>query len=256
MFGAASPTGSRQVARAAFRSFLPNVPTMPLRAGDAIRYVAAPRTRSRGLTARSTGWAAPDLRCCDELIERADGLMTVQDMGRPGHLSQGLPRGGAMDRLALIEAAALLGLAAPQAAVREMAGAGGVFAVSAPTRVALTGAPMRATLDGAPAGWHRTHLLVPGRRLVIGGADAGVYGYLTPAGSMKAQPWLDSRSAHLTIGIGGPDRRRQAALGRGPVAGSASARHRGRGPLCRRHLAAMRGAADRAVRPGQPLGLC
>jgi len=135
------------------------------------------------------------------MIERADGLMTVQDMGRPGHLSQGLPRGGAMDRLALIEAAALLGLAAPQAAV-EMAGAGGVFAVSAPTRVALTGAPMRATLDGAPAGWHRTHLLVPGRRLVIGGADAGVYGYLTPAGSIESQPWLDSRSAHLTIGIG------------------------------------------------------
>jgi len=43
MFGAASPTGWRQVARAAFRSFLPErAEPMPLRAGDAIRYVAAP----------------------------------------------------------------------------------------------------------------------------------------------------------------------------------------------------------------------
>ena len=32
-------------------------------------------------------------------IRRADGVLTVQDMGRPGHLAQGLSRGGAMDRL-------------------------------------------------------------------------------------------------------------------------------------------------------------
>lgn len=134
-------------------------------------------------------------------IRRADGLMTVQDMGRPGHLAQGLPRGGAMDRLALIEAAALLGAAAPLAAV-EMAGAGGLFGVTSPTRVALTGAPMAATLDDAPVGWNRSHLLVPGQVLRIGGAEAGTYGYLTPAGGIAGPEWLDSRATHLTIGIG------------------------------------------------------
>lgn len=134
-------------------------------------------------------------------IERADGLLTIQDLGRPGYLAQGLSRGGAMDRRALFEAAALLGHDSPLAAI-EMAAAGGVFTVSRPTRVALTGAPMMATLDDSPLRWHATHLLQPGQKLRIGGAQAGVYGYLTPAGGITCAPWLNSRAAHLTCGIG------------------------------------------------------
>ncbi|MCF3973368.1 biotin-dependent carboxyltransferase family protein [Paracoccus salsus] len=134
-------------------------------------------------------------------IIRADGILTVQDMGRPGHLAQGLSRGGAMDRQALIEAAALLGSVRPLAAI-EMAGAGGAFGVSEPTRVALTGAPMVATLDDAPLRWHASHRLQPGQTLRIGGAQAGVHGYLTPAGGIATPEWLGSRAAHLTIGIG------------------------------------------------------
>lgn len=134
-------------------------------------------------------------------IIRADGILTVQDMGRPGHLAQGLSRGGAMDRRALLEAAALLGARAPLAAI-EMAGAGGRFSVDAPTRIALTGAPMSATLDGEALRWNATHLVQPGQLLQIGGARAGVYGYLTPAGGIATEPWLESRATHLSIGIG------------------------------------------------------
>lgn len=134
-------------------------------------------------------------------IVRSAGLLSVQDMGRPGHLAQGLSRGGAMDRLALIEAAALLGAPAPLAGI-EMAGAGGDFTVTAPMRVALTGAPMAATLDGAALRWQASHLIAPGQTLRIGGAQAGVYGYLTPAGGLTTPEWLGSRAAHLTIGIG------------------------------------------------------
>ena len=74
-------------------------------------------------------------------IRRADGVLTVQDMGRPGHLAQGLSRGGAMDRLALIEAAALLGAASMAiyvchtifaAALREGAPPGGSGSREAP----------------------------------------------------------------------------------------------------------------------------
>ena len=136
-------------------------------------------------------------------VKRADGILTVQDMGRPGHLAQGLSRGGAMDRRALLEAAALLGARAPLAAI-EMAGAGGQFSVDAPTRIALTGAPMSATLDGEALRWNATHLLQPGQLLQIGGARSGVYGYLTAAGGITSEPWLDSRATHLSIGIGTP----------------------------------------------------
>lgn len=134
-------------------------------------------------------------------ITRADGILTVQDMGRPGHLAEGLSRGGAMDRRALLEAAALLGAKSPLAAI-EMAAAGGAFSVTTPTRIALTGAPMTATLDGEALRWNATHLIGTGQVLRIAGLRAGTYGYLTPAGGIATTAWLDSRAAHLTIGIG------------------------------------------------------
>lgn len=135
-------------------------------------------------------------------IRRAGPGLSLQDLGRPGHLGSGLSRSGAADRLALLEAAAILGLAQLVPAI-EMAGMGGEFAANAPMRVALTGAPMQASLDGQGLRWHAAHLLRPGQVLRIGGARAGVYGYLTPAGGIAAPEWLGSRSAHLTAGIGG-----------------------------------------------------
>lgn len=136
-------------------------------------------------------------------LDRADGILTVQDMGRNGFLGQGLSRGGAMDRLAVIEAAALLDQPTPVAGI-EMAGAGGLFSVTQPMRVALTGAPMLATLDDAPLRWQACHLIQPGQKLRIGAVQSGVYGYLTPAGGIDTPPVLGSRAAHLAIGLGAP----------------------------------------------------
>ncbi|MDB6177176.1 carboxyltransferase domain-containing protein [Paracoccus sp. Z330] len=56
MFGGASATGWRQIARSAFRTFLPDrSPPMPLRPGDAIRYVAAPESEIDMLARNSDG---------------------------------------------------------------------------------------------------------------------------------------------------------------------------------------------------------
>ncbi|WP_306006827.1 biotin-dependent carboxyltransferase family protein [Aquicoccus porphyridii] len=134
-------------------------------------------------------------------IHSAGPMVTVQDMGRSGTLSLGLSRGGAVDRLALIEAAALLGLSAPVAAI-EMAGMGGVFSTDTPTRIALTGAPMRATLDGAPLDWHGSHLLPAGARLEIGPVTRGAYGYVCFVGGIETHPVLGSRATHVNAGLG------------------------------------------------------
>lgn len=136
----------------------------------------------------------------EAVFHRAGPGLTVQDLGRPGHIARGLSRGGAADRLALFEAAALMGLDEPTAAI-EMAGAGGEIEVTRATRIALTGAPMRTTLDGRALAWHASHALEPGQRLSIGGAEAGAYAYLTFAGGIETDPWLGSRSAHLAAGI-------------------------------------------------------
>nr|WP_319513288.1 biotin-dependent carboxyltransferase family protein [uncultured Cohaesibacter sp.] len=134
-------------------------------------------------------------------ILKANGLMTIQDMGRPGYLAQGLSRGGAMDRLALVEAAALLGASRILPAI-EMACAGGTFSVSETTRIALTGAPMKATLDGIAVDWNCSLQIEPKQILHIGGATEGLYSYLTPAGGLMSPQWLESYSTHLTIGVG------------------------------------------------------
>ncbi|WP_170371800.1 biotin-dependent carboxyltransferase family protein [Ruegeria arenilitoris] len=134
-------------------------------------------------------------------ILRAGPGLTVQDLGRPGYLDMGLSRGGAVDRLALAEGAALLGQADSLAAV-EMAGMGGEFQTDQDLRIALTGARMRAQIDGATAVWNASHLLPAGARLSIGPAVAGSYGYLSIGGGMLGDPVLGACSAHLTAGIG------------------------------------------------------
>ncbi len=135
------------------------------------------------------------------VVHRAGPGVTVQDMGRPGYLGVGLSRGGAVDRLALAEGAALLGQDMA-CAVLEMVGMGGQFEASADIRFALTGAPMRATIDGAPIAWNASHRLPAGARLSVGGVETGSFGYLHLGGGIDGPKWLGARSAHLAAGIG------------------------------------------------------
>ena len=128
--------------------------------------------------------------------------VAVQDLGRAGLTGLGISRGGAMDRLALLEATALLGAPHGQAAL-EMAGMGGCFEVTEPTRIALTGATMAAKIDGAPIGWNQSHRLLPGHVLDIGAATAGIYGDLSFAGGIDSPIYLYSRATHLTAAVGG-----------------------------------------------------
>ena len=77
------------------------------------------------------------------IVHQAGPTLSVQDLGRPGYMAFGLSQGGAADRLALAEGAALLGQD-PEFAALEMAGIGGNFEASQDIRIALTGAPMTA----------------------------------------------------------------------------------------------------------------
>lgn len=126
--------------------------------------------------------------------------VTVQDMGRPGYLAQGLSRGGAMDRNAIIEGAVLLGQDTRLAAL-EIAGSYVSVQATVPLRVAFTGAPMRALCDGAPLGWNASHAVPDGARLDLSGSQGG-YSYLHVGGGIDAPHVLGARSAHLAAGIG------------------------------------------------------
>ncbi|MDC0738905.1 biotin-dependent carboxyltransferase family protein [Cognatishimia sp. SS12] len=134
-------------------------------------------------------------------IHSAGPAMSVQDLGRSGLLDAGISRGGAADRLAIFEGAALL-RQSPELPVIEMMGMGGAFSVNTDCRIALTGAPMRAVADGQELTWNASHLLSAGTRLSIGGCRMGSYGYLHLGGGVDGPRALGSAATHLSAGIG------------------------------------------------------
>lgn len=134
------------------------------------------------------------------ILHRVGPGVTLQDAGRPGYLAQGLSRGGAADRLALAEGAALLGQPETLAGL-EIAASFLTVEASAPLRIALTGMPMRALADGVPLIWQASHLLPAGARLELSGS-AGGYSYLNVGGGIAAPHRLGAASAHLAAGLG------------------------------------------------------
>ncbi len=133
-------------------------------------------------------------------ILQAGPNTTLQDLGRAGFLKYGLSRGGAMDRLSLLEAAALLGAGLDMAAIETPTGLRASVGVA--QRVALTGAPMRAEIDGRAIGWNATHLLMPGEVLTVRPSGQGVYGYIAFGGGFDVPRQMGSVAAHLGARLG------------------------------------------------------
>jgi biotin-dependent carboxylase-like uncharacterized protein len=135
------------------------------------------------------------------LVQRIGPVASVQDLGRPGLLGQGVSQGGAVDVRAMAEGAALLGQSSELAAL-EMGGIGGEFLATGPVRFALSGAPMTASIDGSPVVWNASHQLEKGQVLSLGAVRKGVYAYLHLGGGVASPKILGARAAHLAAGIG------------------------------------------------------
>ena len=125
----------------------------------------------------------------------------VQDLGRPGFIAAGLTQGGAIDRTAVYEGAALLGQD-PHLAVLEIASIGGSFMANTPTRIALTGADMMAEIDGAKIAWNASHLLEPGQTLTLKACRNGSFGYVHVGGGFNLPVQMGGRGAHASAGLG------------------------------------------------------
>lgn len=131
------------------------------------------------------------------------GLMTtVQDGGRPGYRSRGVPVCGAMDGDALRLCNLLLGNPAGTEAL-ECTLAGPHLRFDAPARFVLCGADMPATLNGEPAHRNRVYAVSPGDELRLGAAVTGCRTTLGFAGGMQIPKVMGSRSTYLTGKFGG-----------------------------------------------------
>ncbi len=129
-------------------------------------------------------------------------LNSVQDRGRTGFRSLGIARGGAMDRVAVAAANALLGNDEAAACIEFQ-----LFPVTirfhAPMIFALTGADASARLDGRDVLPWWTFSAKGGQELVLSTPKVGLRAYLGVAGGIDVPLVLGSRSTQLRENFGG-----------------------------------------------------
>lgn len=131
---------------------------------------------------------------------------TVQDLGRPSHQHQGIPGGGAMDRMAMRVGNLLVGNRG-DAATLEATLIGPTLTFARESLVALTGADLEAAVGATSIPpWHP--VLVPeGATLRFGRALRGCRTYIAIAGGFDVPLVFGSRSTYLRADFGGVEGR-------------------------------------------------
>ena len=129
--------------------------------------------------------------------------VTVQDGGRPGLARFGVPRSGAMDRLALAAANLAVGNAPEAAAIEVSLGGLQLDCVGGPISFAVAGGGFIVEHGGHKGGSWQVATLQPGERLVIRRGPWGAWCYLAFAGGLVTKPWLGSAATHSQSGFGG-----------------------------------------------------
>jgi KipI family sensor histidine kinase inhibitor len=154
-------------------------------------------------------------------VDRPGALALVQDAGRTGLGSSGVPTSGAADRAAFMAANAAVGNPAGAAVLELVLGGTAVTAVG-DQWVAVTGAatevqirPAVGPAESVPAG--SAVLVRDGDQLRIGRVGRGLRSYLAVRGGLTCSPVLGSRSTDRLSGIGPPVVQRGVLLGVGAL---------------------------------------
>lgn len=199
-----SPGGWRLIGQTAVRLWDVSraEPTL-LRAGDRVRFIAG----DAGYEGEQRAAQAPRIVARRPVleIEAAQGLATVQDLGRPGLGNIGLARGGAADATAAVRANALVGNP-PDAAVLELTWGGPSLVAVRASTIALEGADLGCRADGTAVPQGISWFLRGGARLRFAQASpsqAGARAYLAIAGGFDVPIVLGSRSTFLPASFGG-----------------------------------------------------
>ncbi len=137
-------------------------------------------------------------------------LTTVQDLGRVGYERFGVPVSGAMDRLALMAANALVGNP-PGAAGLEAALAGLSLQPGADCLVAATGRGFSLEVGGRALPLWMAAWVREGEVVALHASGEGGWGYLAVSGGIDVPLVMGSRATYLRGGFGGLEGRALAA---------------------------------------------
>jgi biotin-dependent carboxylase-like uncharacterized protein len=126
---------------------------------------------------------------------------TVQDGGRVGWASIGVPRSGAADRSSADLANRLVGNR-PDAAVVEVTAGGLRLRAERTVLVAVTGAPVPLSVDGRAVPVNGPVTVSAGALLALGTPSAGLRTYVAVRGGVDVPAVLGSRSTDTLSGLG------------------------------------------------------
>jgi biotin-dependent carboxylase-like uncharacterized protein len=129
-------------------------------------------------------------------------LSTIQDTGRRGHYSQGIPESGAFDSFAFRLGNHLLQNSYQAAGIEVLLG-GFCVEFLETTWIAITGGDLGAKIDGQPVPMWETVQVNPGQRLFFAARQKGLRTYLLFSGGLDVPCFLDSRSTYLFLKKGG-----------------------------------------------------
>ncbi len=212
-----TPGGWRIIGRTPLAVYDPQQPDpLRFRPGDRIRFVPIDDADFPADGARST----PAMRDRSHpLLEVLDpGLYsTVQDLGRPGYRSLGVPCGGAMDPLSLQVGNVVAGNAIDAPAI-ECTAPGPRLRVLDEGTFVIAGADLSATIDGVDIELWTPISLRRGQTIRFGAPRRGLWAYVTVGGGLDIPKVLGSASTYVPGGLGGVGGRRLQAgdvLGRG-----------------------------------------
>lgn len=133
-------------------------------------------------------------------------LTTIQDRGRWGLQSRGVPVAGAMDLCSHRVANAIAGNN-PDAATLEVTLLGPELEFEDRRIVAVAGAEFELMVDGRSAPQATSFVVGAGGRLRFGRRIRGTRAYVAIAGGVAVAPTLGSRATHLVSAMGGLDGR-------------------------------------------------
>jgi len=143
-------------------------------------------------------------------------LTTIQDAGRWGFQSRGVPVAGPMDPVSHRLVNALVGNDRDAAAL-EITLLGPELEFDDERLVAVAGAEFELSLDGRPIPCNAPFIVSAGSRLRFGARGRGARAYLAVSGGIAVPPTLGSRSTHLVSAMGGVAGRALAAGDRLPL---------------------------------------
>ena len=129
-------------------------------------------------------------------------LTTVQDLGRWGLQSHGVPVSGAMDVLSHRAANRIVGNS-ESAATLEVTILGPEVEFQSPATVAVSGAEFRLMLDSIEVAMNERFDVRAGSRLRFGERRSGARAYIAVDGGIDVPMTLGSRATHVRTGMGG-----------------------------------------------------